>query len=100
MTNAAFKKMGPKKGRKNVRKLEIPASDIQRTREEREQRGRGRRQRTNSGWRLVREREEARRKGTPQSHTEEGVAEKRPKTETIDSAIDTEAGGEAGTSQL
>ena len=35
-----LKKMGPKKGRKNVRKLEIPASDIQRTREEREQRER------------------------------------------------------------
>ena len=39
------------------------------------------------------------REETPQSHTDEGVAEKRPRTEKSDSEMDTDAGGEVGTSQ-
>ena len=37
-----------------------------------------------------REREEARRVDTPQSHTEEGVVEKRPRIKRHESGIDTE----------
>ena len=99
--------MGPKKGRMNVRKIAVStdtptkfelgdtAADIQRSREEREQREKGDRQRNN---RVRRGR--VRRAETLQLHTEEGVAERRPRTERTDSEMDTESGGEASTSQL
>ena len=82
--------MGPKKGRRNVRKVEVPkhtpiefelgdaAADIQRRGKEREQRERGRkRHRHNRGRterRIAGEGEPLRRVETPQS-TEEGVVE-------------------------
>ena len=69
---------------------------MQRRREEREQRERGRMRHRNN-----REREEARMVETPQStELEGGVDENRPRTERSDSAMDAEAGGEASISQL
>ena len=85
--------MGPEKGRKNVRKIEVPtdtptefelgdtAADIQR-REDREQREKEAEKQQRE------EREEAKTAETPQSHSEEGVAEKRPRTDTSNSEMD------------
>ena len=63
-------------------------------------RGGGKREKRDRGRRRHRreEREEARREETTHS-TEEGVAEKCPRTERSDTEMDTEGGGEAGTSQ-
>ena len=69
------------------------APDIQRS-EEKEQRGGGGRETTEGG-----DREGGSQEGGKSTATEEGVAIKRPRTERSDSEMDTEGGGEVGTSQ-
>ena len=99
--------MEPKKARRAVVKIEIPtdtptdfelgdtAADLQREREEIEQR-----EREEEARKQQREkREEAMREETTHS-AEEGVAEKCPRTERSDTEMDTESGREAGTSLL
>ena len=70
------------------------AADVQRRRQEREQREREEAEKQQKG---EREREEARKAETPQS-SEKAVIEKRPRTERSVGEMDTE-GGEASTSQ-
>ena len=96
--------MGPKKARKNVRKLEVPtdtptmfeladtAADIKRRREEREQR-----ERKESEKQEMKEktREEAWRVKTPQDEWRRQWLKKRPRNE---NEIDTDGGGEANSS--
>ena len=103
LQNTVFeKKMGSKKGRR-IRKIKVPTdtptefelgdttADIQRRRKEREARERKEE--------AQKQREEARKEETTHS-AEEGVAEKRERTDKTDIEMNTEAGGEADTSQL
>ena len=95
------RKMGPKKGRR-LRKIEMAtdtptelelgdmAVDVQRRMEEREASQREKE--------AQKQREKARREETTHSE-EEGVAKKHAMTDRSDTEMDTEAGGEAGTSQ-
>ena len=100
--------MSHKKGR-GVRKIEVPkdtptvfelgdtAADIQRRREERDQREREREEEALKQ-REERLREEAMRV-EPTHSAEEGVAGKRARTARSDTEMDTEGGGVVGTSQ-
>ena len=96
--------MGPKKSKKKMKKIEVPldtptefelgdaAVYLHGRREDREQRDRE-----------EAEKQQGRREKKPGTEiprsTEEAVAEKRPITERNESEMDTEDGGEAGTSQ-